>query len=63
MDTGEILEVFRYQYDNCPTYRRYAQLLGMSPEGLTDISDIPFLPIRFFKQYDIAASGAAEDFL
>ena len=57
MDTGEILEVFRYQYDNCPTYRRYAQLLGMSPEGLTDISDIPFLPIRFFKQYDIISSA------
>ena len=57
MDTGEILEVFRYQYGNCPQYRRYAQLLGMSPEGLTDISDIPFLPIRFFKQYDIISSA------
>ena len=58
MDTGEILEVFRYQYDCCPQYRRYAELLGVTPEGLTDISDIPFLPIRFFKQYDIISSAA-----
>lgn len=57
MDTGEILEVFRYQYDCCPQYRRYAELLGVTPEGLTDISDIPFLPIRFFKQYDIISSA------
>ena len=57
MDTGEILEVFRYQYDCCPQYRRYADLLGVTPEGLTGISDIPFLPIRFFKQYDIISSA------
>ncbi|HIZ85386.1 MAG TPA: acyltransferase [Candidatus Coprenecus stercoravium] len=57
MDTGEILEVFRYQYDYCPQYRRYVDLLGVSPEGLADISDIPFLPIRFFKQYDIISSA------
>ena len=60
MDTGEILEVFRYQYDCCPQYRRYAELLGVTPEGLTDISDIPFLPIRFFKQYDIISSAAPQ---
>ena len=57
METGEILEVFRYQYDCCPHYRRYADLLGVTPEGLTGISDIPFLPIRFFKQYDIISSA------
>lgn len=45
------LEVFQYQARYNPLYARYLQLLGR-PEPRT-LSDIPFLPIRFFKTHEI----------
>ena len=50
------VETFRRQYDLCPQYRQYADLMEAFPDGVRDITDIPFLPIRFFKQYDIISS-------
>lgn len=51
------LETFRRQYALCPQYRQYAGLIEASPETVKDVADIPFLPIRFFKQYDIISSA------
>lgn len=51
------LETFRRQYALCPRYRQYAGLMEASPETVKDVADIPFLPIRFFKQYDIISSA------
>lgn len=51
------LETFRRQYALCPQYRQYAGLMEASPETVKDVADIPFLPIRFFKQYDIISSA------
>ncbi len=51
------LETYRHQYALCPQYRRYADLLEAVPETVKEIADIPFLPIRFFKQYDIISSA------
>ena len=51
------LETFRRQYALCPQYRQYADLLEAVPDRVRDIADIPFLPIRFFKQYDIISSA------
>lgn len=57
MDTERILEVFRYQYDRCREYRRYVDLLEINPAEVSSVSGIPFLPVRFFKQYDIMSSA------
>ena len=51
------VETFRRQYDLCPQYRQYADLMEAFPDGVRDITDIPFFPIRFFKQYDIISSA------
>lgn len=51
------LETFRRQYALCPQFRQYAGLMEASPETVKDVADIPFLPIRFFKQYDIISSA------
>ncbi len=51
------LETFRRQYALCPQYRQYAGLMEASPETVKDVADIPFMPIRFFKQYDIISSA------
>ncbi len=47
------LDIFRYQAQYNPLYADYLQLLGVQPEDLTTLSDIPFLPISFFKSHDI----------
>jgi phenylacetate-coenzyme A ligase PaaK-like adenylate-forming protein len=47
------LEVFQYQFNNNSFYRRFCELQHKSPETVTTIQDIPFLPIEFFKQQTI----------
>lgn len=43
------LEVFKYQYQNNKTYHIFCNLLHRSPENVKSITEIPFLPIQFFK--------------
>jgi hypothetical protein len=43
------LELFRFQYENNPLYRRYTDTLGVDPTGVVRLEDIPFLPVSFFK--------------
>lgn len=51
------LDTFRYQYNYCPEYRRYCDLSGIGPEDVETADSIPFLPIIFFKQYNIISSA------
>jgi len=45
------LDVYRYQREHIPVYNQFVTLLGRKePET---ISDIPFLPISFFKTHDV----------
>lgn len=50
------LEVFKYQYANCPLYQDYCNLLGKNPNSVGRLHQIPFLPIEFFKTH-IVKSG------
>lgn len=43
------LKVFHFQYDHNPVYNRYVNAIGIKPHRVTAIEQIPFLPIRFFK--------------
>jgi len=47
------LAVFQHQARHNPLYRKYIQLLNVRPERVTKPEQIPFLPIQFFKSYDI----------
>jgi hypothetical protein len=51
------LEVYRYQREHVPVYRRFVELLG-KPEPAA-ASGIPFLPIAFFKTHEVIAEGIA----
>lgn len=53
---GLALEIFRFQYSNNDIYREYVDALGVLPEAVTSIIDIPFLPIRFFKSHNIIST-------
>jgi hypothetical protein len=45
------LEVFQHQFEHIPIYNSYCQSIGVS--NPTRISEIPFLPIAFFKTHDV----------
>jgi len=47
------LSVFRFQYENNQVYSSYVNALGISPGAVTRLSQIPFLPIRFFKEQQV----------
>lgn len=47
------LEVFRYQATNNALYGRFLELLGRNPAQIRHWSDIPCLPVSFFKTHTI----------
>ena len=53
MDGGDFaslaLEVFRFQAQYNATYSRYLKLLGVVPESVKALEQIPFLPVEAFK--------------
>ena len=50
------LKIFRFQYENNKTYQSFCNHLGKKPSNVKQISDIPFLPIQFFKSDKIAST-------
>ena len=52
------LELFAYQYNNNGLYRQFADSLRKTPGNVTGITQIPFLPVSFYKTHRIR-SGAA----
>jgi hypothetical protein len=47
------LKVFMFQYKNNHLYRSYVDALGKVPEDVASLKDVPFLPIRFFKNHPV----------
>ena len=45
------LKIFRFQYRNNPLYHRFVESLSVSPSHINHVSQIPFLPIEFFKSH------------
>lgn len=52
-----VLEVFQFQAKNVPVYREYLKLLNRETSSIQSISEIPFLPISFFKTHKVLAEG------
>jgi len=49
------LEIFRFQAKHCLPYKEYIGYLGIHPESLERIEQIPFLPIEIFKSHKVYA--------
>jgi hypothetical protein len=47
------LHSFRFQYTNNPLYKHYTDTLGVDPAGVSAITEIPFLPVGFFKTHSV----------
>lgn len=50
------LQVFQYQSENVEIYKKYINLLGISAHNVKSISEIPFLPIEFFKTHEVKSA-------
>ncbi len=51
------LDIFRFQYKNNTVYRLFVDYLGKNPEAITHYTEIPFLPISFFKTHKVVAGN------
>ena len=52
------LALFRYQAEHCRPYAEYLAALGCQPAQVQQLTDIPFLPIEFFKTQDVRTDAA-----
>ena len=55
------LETFRFQAANNKVYNKYISLLKKPAESVNSLSDIPFLPIGFFKTNEIKTGNGVAD--
>jgi len=51
------LQVFRYQAENCAVYKEFIAGLKIDPSRVTEVLQIPFLPIEFFKSHPVLSSA------
>lgn len=51
------LQVFRYQHAGNALYRQYCDALRIDAASVKRLTDIPFLPISFFKTHRIVTDG------
>jgi hypothetical protein len=50
------LEIYRFQFDNNPVYAKYCKILGKNPDVVTNLREIPFLPISLYKTHKIVTT-------
>lgn len=50
------LDVFRFQFENNRVYRSFCDLLYKHPSDIKRLTEIPFLPIQFFKTREVLSS-------
>ena len=50
------MKIFRYQYEHNEVYQKYCALVKKTPSNVKHITEIPFLPIEFFKSKKIVSN-------
>ncbi len=53
------LKVFRHQYENNLVYQEFCDYLKVEKHSVKSLSQIPFLPIQFFKSHAVVSSQEA----
>jgi hypothetical protein len=54
--TDIALQVFHYQAQYCAVYKQFIGGLNIDVTGVTELTDIPFLPIEFFKNHQVLSN-------
>mgnify|MGYP001800280457 CR=1 FL=1 len=59
--TDLAIQLFHFQYAHNAIYRSYVDHLTVKPEKVTDMTQIPFLPIEFFKRHRVVTGSWEEE--
>ncbi len=51
--TKELLELTKYHSERCPEYNSFLATVGFDEADVNCVEDIPFYPVRLFKEYDL----------
>lgn len=46
-------ELTVHHYNQCPEYKKLLDNIQFDPQNITKTTDIPFIPVRLFKEYDL----------
>lgn len=49
------IKIFRFQLKHNEVYKRFASLLKINPDNVKQYSEIPFLPVEFFKTHNVVS--------
>ena len=60
--TKELIELTEFHRENCTEYSRLLGALGYRKEAVKNIEDIPFYPVRMFKEYELLSVDRKEIF-
>ncbi|NOX86189.1 MAG: acyl transferase, partial [Chlorobi bacterium] len=55
------LQIFHFQYENNPVYRKFADNLPVNISDISHFSQIPFLPVEFFKDHKVMSGEFEPD--
>ena len=58
----EMNELTQFHRERCKEYADYLNVIGYGDEGAKRIEDIPFIPIRIFKEIDLKSIPEDEIF-
>ena len=58
---GMALEMFRFQYNQNALYRQFCDSLGVQPDSIKSILQIPFLPVQLFKSHEVKTTEFEEE--
>ncbi len=61
LDDDIIIELFHFQHTHNPVYRAYADMV-LKGKKVKSVSEIPFLPISFFKTHQVCNSYVTPEF-
>lgn len=54
-------EIFKFQYQYNPIYHKFCQYLNRHPHHIQQLTDIPFIPVNFFKHHIIKTTAYTEE--
>jgi len=57
------LRIFKFQAAHCSVYAEFISYLNIEPEHVTELDQIPFLPVEFFKSHQIVSGKDSPDLI
>jgi len=57
------LNIFRYQAENCLVYKEFISHLAVKPAEISQVNEIPYLPISFFKTHRVVSNTDTEEII